>query len=135
MRRLHEWGLHHSLPDPLLQPLEKLRRHRKSFSQAYDLPQAHRTSNMLDRLLQRMDRHLFSTQYFHGKLPVAELNIRAWALLYNFAPSNPWTQKKHQGLRSPAERLNGFRYHDNWLQNLLVSASLGGSYAPPLNSG
>ncbi len=28
--------------------------------------------------------------------------------------------------RSPAERLNQHRYHDDWLQNLLVSASLGG---------
>jgi len=26
---------------------------------------------------------------------------------------------------SPAERLNQFRYHDNWLQNLLISAFFG----------
>ena len=25
--------------------------------------------------------------------------------------------------------LNGFQYHDNWLQNLLVAASLGGQRA------
>ena len=30
----------------------------------YYFPEAHRTSNMIDRLMQRMDRHLFSTQYF-----------------------------------------------------------------------
>jgi hypothetical protein len=34
--------------------------------------------------------------------------------------------KKHGGIICPAEKLNGFRYHDNWLENLLVSASLGG---------
>jgi len=27
---------------------------------------------------------------------------------------------------SPAHKLNGFVYHDSWLQNLLVSASMGG---------
>jgi hypothetical protein len=30
------------------------------------------------------------------------------------------------GWQSPAERLNQHRYHDNWLHNLLVSASLAG---------
>jgi hypothetical protein len=34
--------------------------------------------------------------------------------------------KASKGWKSPAERLNGHRYHDDWLQNLLVSTSLGG---------
>ena len=88
---------------------------------------------MLDRLMQRMNRHLFSTQYFHGSLASSELSIRVWALLLNFAPSNPTTIKKHNGFQSPAERLNQFRYHDNWLQNLLTSASLERFRGPPLN--
>lgn len=33
--------------------------------------------------------------------------------------------------RSPAETLNGFSYHSDWLQNLLISASLGGSGRAP----
>ena len=99
----------------------------------YDFPRAHRTSNMLDRLMQRMDRHLFSTQYFHGSLAAAELSIRGWALIQNFAPYNPRTVKKLSGFKSPAERLNQFRYHDNWLHNLLISASLGGYRSPPQN--
>jgi hypothetical protein len=74
--------------------------------------------------MQRMDRHLYSTQYFHGSYATAELNIRGWALIYNLTPSNPMTIKKYQGKKSPADRLNGFSYHDNWLQNLLISASL-----------
>ncbi|ASF48625.1 hypothetical protein CEK71_03100 [Methylovulum psychrotolerans] len=86
---------------------------------------------MLDRVMQRMDRHLFGTQYFHGGRATAELNIRGWALIYNFAPSNPMTVKKHLGKKSPAERLNGFSYQDNWLENLLVSASLQGVRASP----
>ncbi|QTA88626.1 Uncharacterized protein dnm_046730 [Desulfonema magnum] len=35
-----------------------------SFSAAYDFPGAFRTSNMLDRLMRKMDRPLFNTQYF-----------------------------------------------------------------------
>ena len=133
VRRLYEWGKKTSIPSFMMEKTEKLRKNVGSFSIAYDFSGCHRTSNMLDRLMQRMDRHLFSTQYFHGFNSSAELSIRGWALLLNFAPSNPTTIKKHNGFQSPAERLNQFRYHDNWLQNLLISASLGGYRSPPLN--
>ncbi len=58
-------------------------------------------------------------QYFHGFMSSAELCIRGWALILNFAPSNPHTVKKYGGLQSPAERLDGFSYHENWLHNSL----------------
>ena len=92
----------------------------------YDFPMAHRTSNALDRLMKFMSRHIYNHQYFHGSTAAATLNMRAYALIYNFVPSCAHTIKKHDGMRSPAERINGFRYHENWLQNLLISASLGG---------
>ena len=57
-------------------------------------------------------------------------HCRAWALLWNFSPWSPETTRANQGWRSPAERLNQHRYHDCWLQNLLVSASLGGYRNP-----
>jgi len=134
VRRLHEWAKNtDSIPSILLDKIGKLRNNLRSFTTAYDFPDAHRTSNMVDRLMQRMDKHLFNTQYFHGNKLSAELNIRGWALILNFAPSNPFTVKKHKGLESPAERLNKLRYHDNWLQNLLISASLGGYRSPPQN--
>jgi hypothetical protein len=44
----------------------------------------------------------------------------------NFRPWGKEAVKASKGWKSPAERLNGHRYHDDWLQNLLVSASLGG---------
>jgi hypothetical protein len=59
----------------------------------YNHPKAHRTSNMIDRLMQRMDRHLFSTQYFHGTMAAAQLSIRGWTFIQNFAPYNPRTAK------------------------------------------
>ena len=133
VRRLHEWAACSGIPPVIMNKIEKLRNNIRSFSVAYDYSGAHRTSNMVDRLMQRLDRYLFSTQYFHGTMKSAELGVKAWALIHNFAPSNPRTVMKYHGLQSPAERLNGFRYHENWLENLLISASLGGIRRPPLN--
>lgn len=133
VRRLSEWCEKHKAPDVFLKPIEKLRKNIADYKAAYDHPGSHRTSNMLDRLMQRMDRHLFSAQYFHGSLSAAELNLRGWALIQNFAPSNPRTISKHNGLQSPAERINSFSYHNSWLHNLMISASLGGHRRPPQN--
>lgn len=110
--------------DVFVNPIKKLRKNISQYKVAYDHPGAQLTSNMLERLMQRMDIHLFSSQYFHGTLDAANLSIRGWTLIQNFAPSNPYTVQKHNGYQSPAERLNAFCYHDNWIQNLLISASL-----------
>lgn len=134
VRRLSErcQNTKNKIPDVISGKIKKLRDNLPQFAQAYDFPGAHRTSNMVDRLMQRMDRHLFSTQYFHGTLKSSNLSIRAWALLQNFAPFNPWTVKQ-KGHVSSFQRVNGFQYHENWLQNLLISASLGGLRAGPPN--
>lgn len=131
MRRLREWAEKAALPSAVKDKILNLHRNIVSFSAAYDFPGAYRTSNMLERLMRKMDRRLFNTQYFHGRLFSAELGIRGWALIFNFAPSDPRTVAKYDGLQSPAERFNDFRYHDNWLQNLLISASMGGYRCPP----
>ncbi|WP_231715561.1 hypothetical protein [Desulfosarcina widdelii] len=133
IRRLIEWCESNDAPSVIIGPLTKLRKNIASYRVAHDHPKAHRTSNMVDRLMQRMDRHLYSTQYFHGSADSAQLSIRGWTLINNFAPFNPRTANVFNGLKSPAERLNQFRYHDNWLQNLYVSASLGGYRSPPQN--
>ncbi len=39
--------------------------------------------------------------------------LRGWKLIQNFTPYNPRTVKKLNGFKSPAERLNQFRYHNN----------------------
>lgn len=133
VRRLYEWCKKNDVPDVFLNPIKKLRNNIANYNVGYDHYKSHRTSNMLDRLMQRMDRHLFSTQYFHGSIDTATLSIRGWSLIQNFAPSNPRTIKIHNGYKSPAERLNAFSYHESWLQNLLISASLGGYRRSPLN--
>ena len=135
VRRLADWCHKNNIPSVISKPIEKLRENIAKYKVAYDHPAALRTSNMVDRLMQRMDRHLFSTQYFHGSVAAAELSIRGWALIQNFAPYNPRTVKNLGGYRSPAERLNKHRYHSNWLSNLCISASLGGYRSPPQNPG
>jgi len=133
IRRLLEWSEKSEVPDVFLNPIKKLRKNIANYRVAYDHPGSHRTSNMLDRLMQRMDRHLFSSQYFHGSIDASNLSIRGWALIQNFAPSNPRTIRKHKGYQSPAERLNAFRYHENWMHNLMISSSLGGYRMSPQN--
>lgn len=68
VRRLFQWAEREKAPDVVLNPIKKLKENLSRYSKAYDLPGCHRTSNMIDRLMQRMDRHLFSTFYFHGSL-------------------------------------------------------------------
>ena len=93
------------------------------FVLAYNHPLAHRTSNMLDRHMNLMDRWLHSSRFFHGHWTSAERSIRAWALLHDFGPYCPRTTAK-QNFSSPAHKLNGFVYHDNWLHNLMISTSM-----------
>ena len=81
---------------------------------------------MLDRVMRSMNRYFEDAQHLHGSTEACERNGRAWALLFNFRPWHPAVARANQGWNSPAERLNRYRYHDDGLQNLLVSASLGG---------
>lgn len=126
LRRLREWA-EIKLPDsPMKNHTLDLCDKRAQFSRSYDHDRAHRTSNLVDRLMKFLDRACFNAQYFHGTLACAELRVRALALLWNFCPSSPGTVNTYHGQRCPAERLNGKRYADNWLENLLVSGSMNG---------
>jgi hypothetical protein len=124
---LRVWA-HEHVTGPTLDAILKLCSKADLFVLAFDHPDGYRTSNMLDRLLDPLDRCLYSARYFHGHLMSAEYQIRAWALLHTFQPYCP-RAKIRQKYRSPFHKLNGFVYHGNWLQNLLVAASLGGRYA------
>ena len=108
-----------------LDAILKLCNRASEFVKAFDYPSAYRTSNMIDRHMDPLDRYLYSAKYFHGHLTTAEYGVRAWALLHNFHPYCP-RSRVASTYQSPAHKLNGFVYHDNWLQNLLVSASMGG---------
>jgi hypothetical protein len=93
------------------------------FALAFAYPTAYRTSTMIDRHMEPLARCLFSARFFHGHLQSAEWSVRAWALFHNFQPYCP-RAKIHQHYLSPAHKLNVSVYHENWLQNLLISTSL-----------
>ena len=134
LRRLREWAKGHVDREVMREKVLALCNKRRAFAPAYDHPGCYRTSNLVDRLLRRLDYHLYCTQHLHGTPAAAEQGLRGWALIHNFAPSCPEVVRESPGLRSPAERLNGMRYHADWLQNLLVSASLGGYRRLPRNA-
>ena len=98
----------------------------KEYQKAYKHPGGHRTSNMLDRLMRPMNRCNENGQHLHGSAKACNRHVRAWALLFNFSDWHPATARANEGKRCPAERLNGHRYHEDWLQNLLAHASLNG---------
>ena len=127
LRRLREWTKK-QVPDSAMKDnILALCSKRDRFIKSYDHEKAHKTSNMVDRLMKFFDRACFNSQYFHGTLASGQQRVRAWAILWNFCPSSPATVKKHNGQLSPAERLNNKRYADNWLENLLAHASMNGT--------
>lgn len=126
LRRLGEWARQHVQATYVLEQVQKLCGRSREYGLAYRHPGGQRTSNMLDRLMRAMNRYFDDGQHLHGSKEACARHCRAWALLHNFRPWSPATRRNNQGYRSPAERLNQQRYHDNWLQNLLVSASLAG---------
>jgi hypothetical protein len=126
LRRLREWAQRHVQASWLLAQVKKLCGRSGEYGLAYQHAGGHRTSNMLDRLMRSMRRYFESCQHLHGSAEACGLHVRAWALLQNFRPWGPEAVRDNEGWYRPAERLNRHRYHDDWLQNLLVSASLGG---------
>ena len=121
---LQQWVLTHrdKLTSYTIEAIDKLCQRADQFCLAFDHPHAYRTSNMLDRHMEPMARWLFNGRYFHGNRSSADLRIRGWALLHNYRPYCP-RAKISETFQSPAHKLNGTIYRDNWLENLLVSTS------------
>jgi hypothetical protein len=134
LRRLGEWAERNVKAAWVLEQVRKLCGRAKEYGMAYAYPGGHRTSNMLDRVMRAMNRYFDDGQHLHGTQVAGDRHVRAWALLFNFRPWHPAVTRARGGWRCPVERLNRHRYHDDWLQNLLVSASLAGyrrRIAPP----
>jgi hypothetical protein len=98
----------------------------EKFVVAYEHPKCYRTSNQIDRPMNLLDRYLYQMRYFRGHRKTANLKIRAWAMVYNFAPFSQRTQKQKHKKSSRFEEFNGFVYHNNWLENMLVAGSMNG---------
>ena len=126
LRRFLEWTETITLPHAIAERVRRLKDKSKFFQRAFDFPDAYRTSNQVDRPMNYLDRALYAMQDFHGAWEAAELSARSMAMLWNFHPFCRKTQQQHGGCLCPFEQLNGFRYHDNWLRNLLIASSLNG---------
>ena len=125
LRRLKAWALKNIPECPMRENVVKLCQKSRRWLFHLDQPQAHRTSNALDRLMKSLNRHAFYIQEFHSSIAMTSKNFMAFALLFNFAPFCP-QMRKDTDLFCPSARLNGKIYHQNWLHNLLISASIGG---------
>jgi len=77
LRRLREWASDVLPVSEMKQKTLDLCDKRDAFSPSYDHPLAHRTSNMVDRLMRFLDRAFFNAQYFHGLPESAENRVRA----------------------------------------------------------
>ena len=126
------WATQH-LTGPALEAVHKLCAKAPRFALAFNYPNAHRTSNMIDRHMEPLARCLFSARFFHGHRISADFQMRGWALLHNFQPYCPRAHIR-EDYSSPVHQLNGFVYHDNWLHNLLISTSVQHVLYVPQNS-
>jgi hypothetical protein len=124
IRRLREWAQAKLEIAPVKEKVLSLCQKAPSFRMMFEFPDAYRTSNALDRLMNHQDRLLYAMQYFHGTKESARLYIRAMALVWNFHPYGTRTRSMYPNRSSPFEDINGFRYHDNWLQNMMIAASM-----------
>ena len=114
LRRVAEWTpLHRS--GPVATRVWKMCRRRADVTPASECPQAHRTSNAVDRLLNSQDRLLYAMRYWHGTTDSARLAVRAMALQWNVHPYGIRLRHDQPSRVSPLHDLNGLQYHPNWL--------------------
>lgn len=125
MQELRIWCEQQNLPKTVMEATAKLWNRATKYAISYDHPGCHRTSNMVDRLMNRLTRLLYAGRGLHGHQHYSELRLRGWALLQNFRPYAP-RSGKIQEYQSPAHRLNQKQYHEHWLHNLQVCASMAG---------
>jgi hypothetical protein len=104
LRRLREWTQAKVEPETMQHKLLNLRTKAAKFQVAYDFPDAYRTSNALDRLMNYQDRLFYNMQYFHGTMDSARLQLRSMALIWNFHPYSSRTRLNNLSRSSPSLR-------------------------------
>ncbi len=105
--------VHHSnLALPVRKILTKLVNKTESYAAAYEHPGCRRTSNAVDRPMNRLRRLRYAGRGLHGHQASSELRLWGWALLENFRPYAP-QGKRTRTFESPAHPLNAKRYHEH----------------------
>ncbi len=129
MQSLKQWCLSQKLPTIVGEMVDKLIRRTDDYAKAFDKPGCHRTSNLVDRLMNRLYRVLYAGRGLHGDQMSSERRLRGWALLLNYRPFAP-RSGLHRDFHCPADRLNNRSYHQNWLLNLNIATPLMGYRKP-----
>ncbi len=111
--------------ETVMAKIEKVCHRVEDYALSYQHQGCHRTSNLVDRLMNRLTRYLYDNRGIHGHLNASERRLRGWALLQNFRPFAP-RSGVDRPYQSPAHRLNQKQYHAHWLHNLQIAASLAG---------
>ena len=123
MAALPTWCQQGTWAKPVLEMVTKLVNRASEYAVAYSRPGCHRTSNLVDRLMNRLKRVLYAGRGLHGHQASSERRLRGVALLQNFRPFAPRSGQQ-RAYQSPAHRLSHKQYHPHWLHNLQISASL-----------
>jgi len=133
MNELRQWCESQTFTASVREMLTKLWNQAEEYAVAFDPPNCRRTSNAVDRPMNRLCRLMYAGRGLHGNQSSSELRIRGWALLINFSPFAPRSNqpRKHS---CPAQRLSGKQYHEHGLHNLNIATSLlgGGKIAPAI---
>jgi hypothetical protein len=130
MTEFREWCSTQTWSAAVHEMVAKLWKRAPEYATAYAHPGCLRTSNTIDRPMNRLCRLLYAGRGLHGHRKTSEQRLRGWALLLNFRPFAPRSGLKRE-YQSPAHRLNQARYHDHWLHNLMTSTSLMGFRKSP----
>ena len=125
MAAFRTWFQEQTWPGAVRETVAKLWNRAADYAVSYAHAGCHRTSNLVDRLMNRLTRILYAGRGLHGHQHRSELRLRGWALLLNFRPFAP-RGRQPRAYQSPAHRLNRKQYHPHWLHNLQASASLRG---------
>ena len=123
MAEFQQWAQSQTWTASVREMLNKLANKTEEYVIAYAHPGCRRTSNAVDRLMNRLCRLMYAGRGLHGNQSSSERRLRGWALLLNFHPFAPRSNqpRKHD---CSAQRLSGKRYHENWLHNLNAATSL-----------
>lgn len=125
MGEFQQWCQSQTWTASVREMVTKLGNKTGEYVMAYAHPGCRRTSNMVDRPMNRLHRLMYAGRGLHGNQSSSERRLRGWALLLNFRPFAPRSNHARE-YDSPVHRLNGRRYHEHWLHNLTASTSLMG---------
>lgn len=125
MSEFQQWCQSQTWTASVREMVTKLWNKTGEYAVAYAHPGCRRTSNTVDRPMNRLHRLMYAGRGLHGNQSSSERRLRGWALLLNFRPFAPRSNHPRE-YHSPAHRLNGRRYHEHWLHNLTASTSLMG---------